>query len=217
MASSIVNTENMSSILVNEYDKITWAISLNIWASSHASEHHGLPELLSDIMNDQSRYQAPVFDAKGGRKIDSGIVEVIKDDMTNRSGNPQVHVIILGTNNIRKGETPQLVFDYFSQIFQHCAGIPKAHVVFVGLLPSPKTDTTTKALFRETSKMLLDLTKSVPSKASFLNMATFFTRRGGQTIPKFYNDGIHFSLLGAKRYSEILWNHLRKLPNSNFQ
>jgi lysophospholipase L1-like esterase len=157
-----------------------------------------------------------VFDAKSGRKIDSGIVDSIKEDMTSWSGTPQVHVLILGTNNIRREESPQLFLHYFSQVIQHCATIPKAHVVLVGLLPSPQTDTTTKALFREASKMLAGLVKQDPSKASFLNIATFFTSRGNIS-EELFDGGIHFSPQGATLYSRKLANHLRKLPKSIFE
>jgi lysophospholipase L1-like esterase len=206
----------MASFIVDEFDNLKRPIALKITASSHGTVYHGLPEVFSDIMKDQSRYQAPVFDAKGGRKIDSGIVDVIKEAMTSRSGTPQVHVLILGTNNIRRGESPQLVLHYFSQVIQHCVTIPKAHVVLVSLLPSPQTDTTTKALFREANKMLAGLAKEDPSKASFLNIATFFTIRGN-IKEELFGDGIHFTPQGATLYSRKLANHLRKLPKSIFE
>ena len=198
--------------------QLTLPINLKVWSSSHGCERHHLPSKLRKRLRNQSRFTLPLFNAQGGRRITPRIVGDICSDMSRGYGKPQCHVLILGSNNLRRGEEPSEVCNLFNQILQHGSNIPKCHVVVCGILPSPEETTQSKVVFEDTSSLLKSLVKGYRKKSSFFNTAKlfqkhgrvrkrFFKRRNGQV-------DIHLRRRGARLMSKILKKHLMShFPN----
>ncbi len=189
---------------------------LKIWASSHGRPKYQVGEFLKAEMAAQNRYSRPEWDWQGGRKITQGLVNQIKSDMDLRSGSPQVHVLILGTNNLREGNSPAHVSGLFKQVLAHSGIIPKCRVIVVGLLPSVKNDNKNKDAFRECNKQIqLMVQTEYRGHAQIIKMWHRFTYSGEVMQSLFRRDGIHLNSSGAKIYAQALWNHLRMLPRVN--
>ena len=188
-------------------------INLKVWSSSHGCKRHHLPAKLRKRMRRQSRFALPTFDAEGGRRITQRIVGDICANMSRGEGEPQCHVCILGSNNLRKGEQPRSIGNLFHQILQHGSNIPKCHVVVCGILPSPDTDKTTKSTFGDTSSLLKALVKEYSEKSSFFDTAKLFQKHG-KVRKRFFKrrrDGqidVHLSRRGARLLSKQLTRHL---------
>ena len=142
----------------------------------------------------------------------------LSDDINKRSSFSQVHVLILGDNNIRwGGQLPKEIVPHFRQVADFVMKTPNAHLVIVSLLPSPETDTETKPLFRRADKLLHDLAKEHHPFCSYLDITCTFTTRGYTLLWQLcmYEDGIHLSAGqkgGANTLAKCLRNHLMTLP-----
>ena len=199
-------------------------IFLKLWCSSHGKPWHGLPEALSKSMHDVGRFSEPIFDSVSGREINDEVVALIRTDMSSRSGR-QVHIIIMGGNNIRSKGHPTFIIPHFRSILEHSDSIKGCFVLVVGLLPSPKTDNFSKSQFISANTLLKKLTFRFLLTSSFLNVAKHFVKevnegKKGSKEPNpifFKKDGIHLSYDGSLKLAKLLQVALISIPNSKFE
>ena len=149
-------------------------ISLSIWASSHGCAHHHLPAAVQSYLEGQSRYEKPTFDAMGGRKINSAIIIKIVEDRNQKRGSCQVHVVILGSNNLRRGQKPQEVMSHFVSLFDQIKDVKDLHIVASGVFPSPETEPGTKKSFNLFNVMLRKFCSQCPFFSYFNAVRKFF-------------------------------------------
>ena len=194
-------------------------ISVKLWADSHGTDYHHLPAILLSLFRGTnfSRFSAPEIDALGGRKITPNIVGKIIGDMNLRSGSgqPQVHVVFLGSNNIRRGSNPQEIIPLLRRIADHAIKMCHTHVVFCAALPGIENDHILKSKFMTLNSMIKQLSKEFRSKCSFLNLAKRFTSFG-QVKVELYDDGIHLNHEGAQLLAKVIGGHLQRLPSHLF-
>ena len=198
-------------------------VSVTIWASSHGQEWHGLPDALKKwfVEQDRTNFQPLIFHAKSGGIIHSSIVHKVRKALRRSSGAAQCHVLILGSNNLRNEWKPEEISAQFKKILEFSAGIPLAHVVVCGILPSPETESdadTTKA-YRDTTRLLKDLTTRY-SRCSFLDIPDYFTdnrvvKESLYGVKRGRVD-IHFSHEGAKLYAKVLGGHIAFLKRETW-
>lgn len=191
-------------------------IRLKLWGSSHLTRRHHLPQEVENLLSNLSRFHYPAFDARGGRIIDSGLVESIKNDMSLRDNSPQVHVIILGSNNIRDGWRPKRILTLFREVIEHCGKLRKCHLVICGILSSVRCDSEQRKRFQTTTAMLKQLSKEHLGHSSFLNIGKTFTVNGS-FCQELFQDNIHLNVSGASKLAKVLVNHLQRLPKSHFE
>ena len=203
-------------------------VSITIWSSSHGQEWHGLPDCLRKWFFEQNRtnFRLPTFHAKSGGIICSSVVHKVRKALRRSSGAAQCHVLILGSNNLRNEWKPWEISAQFKQILEFSDGIPLAHVVVCGILPSPETESdadTTKA-YRDTTRLLKDLTTRY-SRCSFLDIPDFFTdnRVVKENLYSVVRWGerrgladIHFSHEGAQLYAKVLGGHIAFLKRETW-
>ena len=195
-------------------------IFLKVWASSHGQPWHGLPNALRKTLENENRFLTPEFNAVSGQRINEDVVAVIKNDMDSRSVR-QIHIIIMGGNNIRSRGHATEVIPFFRSIIEYATNISGCFVVIVGLLPSPKTDIDSKKRFENASSLLKQLTFRYSQKSSFLNAAKFFLKElseensnvRGKVNETFFKDGIHLNNDGSEKLAKELRKHLVSLPN----
>ena len=196
-------------------------VLLKVTGSSHASDHHHLPHFFSEKMADNDRFFPPLFDSQGGRKILPGIVVQVNKWITEYNG-PQCHVLILGSNNLRRDfHTPEEVCHLFKQILDHSSTIQQCHVVVFGIVPDP-TNEYHNVRFYECSRMLKTLTMEYPRhKVSFFEISKLLVK-DNQIRKELYaiNRGggidIHLNETGAKIVAENLSQHLSYLRAESF-
>ena len=199
-------------------------IFVKVWSSSHGCPWHGLPKALNDCMKEHPKFAPPVFDAESGRKITDDVVASIKTDMSSRSGN-QVHVIFLGSNNIRRRGKPEDIIPYFRSILERAKDIPGCFVCILGLLPSPATDDFSKKQFGMATTLLKKLSQRYPESCSFVHIfrvvlkdVTINGRNNCGVIDhSFYKPGgIHLNSIGSGRIARTICTRLISIPNKHF-
>ena len=132
-------------------------------------------------------------------------VDVIIEDAKYICPNKQWQIVFLGGNNLRRGHEAVDVFISKCQLLVEAfKKLPNAHLVFMGMIPSPETDEISKGLFNEANYKLKQL--SQPG-VSFCNLNHIFIKNGriDQTM---YSDGIHFNHKGSKNVATAIKNHL---------
>jgi len=187
-------------------------IRLKVWGSSHACDHHFLPSRLKETFFGSEKYEEPVFHASSGLKITKELVKIIQNDMSENQNYSQIHIILLGGNNIREGWKPASVAQLLEQIILASKNAPNSLVILCGLIPSPKTEYKTKDSFILTDKLIIKLAKKFEQNSSFFNSAKVLTHQGKVKMDCFA-DGIHLNRFGAKHFTTCLTNHILKIPN----
>ena len=98
-------------------------VFLKKWGSSHLMVHWELPGIFCEMMQDITEYQTAIFDAESGRIIDDEIVRSMKNNMNWLDGKSQksVHIIILGSNNLRRNIPLAYILHCYWAILDHAS------------------------------------------------------------------------------------------------
>ena len=83
-------------------------IPMFIWGSSHATEFHHFYKALevAILLNEDwftAKFLLPKIDSQGGRTINEHEIKKITDTIAQYLGHSQLHIVILGSNNLRPG------------------------------------------------------------------------------------------------------------------
>ena len=178
---------------------------IKVWGDSHCC--HDFPKVIKVHLGQTKYFHWPSINAWGGRRFnDAAVADITANmDIQGRLDRPQVHVLMLGSNNIRNQNDNQLS-TRFEAVVQHAGGINNCHVVLCNYFPSPESDEHSKVRFIEASNSIKSLNQAFPNHTSFLNLAKGFTSFG--EIENFYRDGIHLNRDGVERLVGLLKPHL---------
>ena len=190
------------------------AILSKLWTSSHGRKN--LPEAIFSAFEKQKRFEIPEIIYKPGLKLTKDVVSEIKETVKKQNNSAQVHVLILGDNDFRRLEgDPRLYLTCVEDLVQFFKDIPKAHLVLVSLLPSPKTNDQCKDVFYKMSEELKKYGQEDPDSATYLRVTKEFMKAG---IPEqeLYFDGIHLSVKGANVLASAIKKYLMKIPDKCF-
>jgi lysophospholipase L1-like esterase len=140
--------------------------------------------------------------------------EIIKDIEDDR-GQRQLMIVILGSNNLRRGlQRPEELMPLFRRIVEKVAATPQCHLVLSSIVPCPKTG--------EVFDVANDLIKSLAN--AYKNHCTFYdnlTKRlvdknGGFQCHLFKRDELHLNNDGAKVIATGIHNFIMTLARSLF-
>ena len=108
-------------------------VFLKKWGSSHLMVHWELPGIFCEIMQDITEYQTAIFDAESGRIIDDEIVMSMKNNMDwlNGKSKKSVHIIILGSNNLRRNFRLTDILHYYEEIIGHATTLSTMVLSFI--------------------------------------------------------------------------------------
>ena len=76
-----------------------------LWGSSHFAARHHFSKFFEEEWQQQNldKFFSPVLDfSVGGKKLDQQTVNRITNWVDSHSGEPQVHIVTLGDNNLRE-------------------------------------------------------------------------------------------------------------------
>ena len=114
--------------------------SVTIWTSSHGY-NGGFKKILKDLFQSKSdRFEKPLVVSKGSLKMSYNISRKIIKDIKSQSGNPQIHVILLGDNNLRwmKNDANE-VLEMFQFLLSRTKDIKKCKIIVGTLIPTLET------------------------------------------------------------------------------
>ena len=198
-------------------------IEVDLHTSSHGLKptYHRpkryLPKKLRDTFKTQQKFLIPTIIAEGGQKFDENIVEEMVRSAKTKSfeGQPQVKILLLGDNNLRRlKEDPNDYIQLVKNLVHEFKNIEKCHLVLTSLLPSPLTDHICKDVFKDVSEKLKNIARQEGqnNKVSFLNLTKFL--KNGKINEELYNDDkIHLNEEGATVLADSLLKHLLLRPN----
>ena len=128
--------------------------------------------------------------------------------------NPRVVVLMIGTNNLALGQSPQEVAAGIEKIVDELgAQLPKTKVLLLGILPrgaSPADPA--RALIAQVNGLIADLDDG--NRVTFLDIGASFLSRDGSIAPAVMPDAVHPSLWGYQIYTVDIWNTLTRLLKS---
>ena len=194
-------------------------IQLFLWSSSHGTPQHFLPEKLSEELDDHPFFNNPIVYAESGASINNDIVNLIQTEIATRSESPQLHCIILGSNNIRSlRENPHYTAHFFEDILRYSTRFRDCHIVLSSVIPSPCSDAFTNGAFAELSAYLNDITAMFPNNSSYYDIASLLCRNGYPDLRNYdQRDYLHLSRRGATAVASGLKVHLRTVFNNFFR
>ena len=181
------------------------------FTSSHGKR--SFPTTFESLFKGSNRFIVSAKDdifAKGGRKMEDGVVVEVSNRANQFSPLPQWVVLNFGDNDIREGRAPEDILADFVEVVDRLTAIPYCRVVLTSLVPSFGRYEETKEEFNRLNNYLRVLCNNNP-KATFCN----FTRRlyqDGILDGGLYRDNVHLNFLGSKTMAESIYAHLVNLP-----
>ena len=143
------------------------------------------------------------------------IAKRIVKDVKNQRGQAQIHVILLGDNNLRKNQNqPEDVLTKFKFILSKTNKIKKCKIIDGTLVPSISN---MEENFNTFKKFDEDLAKLVDPKYEyeFLDLRKSFKTKKNEIKEKFFkNDGVNSNNEGADVHSTQIFNKIERLPKS---
>ena len=186
-------------------------VNLSNWISSHGSPSRGFLKYLEQDLENDSRFQG--FRVIQEAKLTPCVIDKIIQEAKSISPSLQCHLIILGGNNLRwHEESVETYMAKCDSLVKKFENIPNAYLVFVSLIPSPKSHHVCEKVFLEVNTKLLSLVSGYQKFASFLNLNDIFLPNGRINYTLFSDDKIHLTSLGTQRLAKAISAHLKKLP-----
>ena len=208
---------NMASSSKSDFvEETPEKIRLVDWTSSHGKPHHPFQNEMRHVLSHQARYdQTPIFNFQS--KISESLVEEILEDVHAWSGQPQVHVLIVGGNNLREGQEAPEVVQLFTRLLKATSTVKRCFVIVVSFIPDCISDQACKARFIEASKYLRKACNKFKGTCSLVNSQKIFLSHGELIKDMYVNDGVHLSVAGSKTLAEVIGKTLSYIPQSVFQ
>lgn len=121
---------------------------------------------------------------------------------------PRIIVILIGTNNLSRGDPPQAVATGIRRLIDEVRlRQPSAHVLLMAILPRERefSDRTRRAI-RDTNELL-----GAGGSITFLQAGTPFVLLNGELDSVLMPDTVHPSRQGYEKLAEILALHVQRL------
>ena len=182
-----------------------------LWTSSHGSDHHFLPNEISNFYSKHQKMQSfmakPLINAKPGRLMNSQfIAEFTKDFESLDPSTTRVSIILMGDNDLRS-----LGVNGGSRVLNNSKKLIELHkdtnhaLLLMGLMPSPATHQQTDGHadycdFRVRKEVAKAHETGNPRFIGFVQTSTFFNDPEGFIRNKLYFclDGVHLRQKGAR-------------------
>ena len=181
-------------------------VSETIYTSSHGKPSRGLLTFVEQEMENDSRFRISVIQEK---RLENHVIEKICANVRSKIPMLQYHVILLGGNNLRYNE--ESVESYMAKcdsLVQRFRAFPNAKLVFVSLIPSPKTHHICQTTFNAVNLQLQTLILPHQRFASFLNVNDIFLPNG-RINHALFSDGIHLKINGTQMIAHAISKHVK--------
>ena len=153
--------------------------------------------------------------ARGSRQMTENFAQEILNEMNRLQPSPQVHVLIMGDNNLRWFEDdPAHILDIYMNFLSQAKQIPKSHVIISSLLPSIENQENCDPIFLQFDK---DLKTILDPKYELLDLSKSLRTKQGKIKEFLYKDEVHLNTEGAEILAKQIFNKVRPLPYEFFQ
>ena len=186
-------------------------INVTIWTSSHGKGD--FRKKIKEVF-ENSKFE-PIVKAKGGLWMSFNLAKAILKDMELKR-RPQIHIIILGDNNLR-GERMEKedVMKIFRFFIARARKIPKSRVILSSLIPSVEHNEKNNEIFNNFDE---ELAKILDKKYEYLNLRKSMRSKTGEIKEKlFKSDGVHLNEDGNDVLSKQIYNKVDRMPLKFFE
>jgi hypothetical protein len=167
------------------------------------------PKYIEEHFLLQDRFEVPRIIAKGGQKLTSILTEKIVENIEDsdpKSSN--VHVLILGDNDLRSNFEIKGIIQRFEQIVETASKFPNCYLVISSLIHGISFDKSRKEKFFQLDKKLRLLVKAHSSFCRILNLRDKLIRD-----LHYVSDCVHLNKIGARVLADSVFNSIRCIPH----
>jgi len=185
---------------------------IKFFTSSHGCRHRFLPDILKQKQLCSNILPQIEINAKGGRKFNSSVFDLIKASILKDLDNHQLVIILLGDNNIRSFQNQRefkTLYNLTAELVEFVNSFPNVKLLLSSLLPSPATEHYTFTLFKEYNNFLLNLA-ILHENTYYLCTDKIFSVRG-KTRNRLFSDGIHLNEIGANVLATVLIRKIKQI------
>ena len=159
-----------------------------------------------ELEND-ARFQIRIFQQP---KLENHVIDKILEQVRSRSPKMQCHVILLGGNNLRwHDESVDTYISKCASLVQKFRDFPNAKLIFVSLIPSPKSHHICANTFDLVNDKLQILAAQNQAFTSFLNVNVIFLPNGRINHAMFCGDNIHLTRDGTHNIALAISAHVK--------
>ena len=186
--------------------------SVTVWTSSHGSSNRYLRNFTKNFFNRQSRFQSPWFDSVPGRKMTPDLVTDILNDIRQRAPHPQLHLLMMGDNNLRHSkEDPREVSRMLMDIVNEARNYQRAYVIVSTLMPSIENINKNNQIFLDFDK---DLKKVLNPRVEVLDLGKSLRTKQGAIKEHLFEDQVHLNQTGAYVVAEQIYDKVMHTPKN---
>ena len=189
-------------------------IETHLWGSSHFSGRSIFPQLFDDQLHSLERFAAPINHSFGGARFRDTTLTDFRLTLMEAYDRPQLHVWLLGDNNFRGIDDPELqvsvVEDSFAELADRLVFNPKAQLLVLGLMPSRENFKRFWPLFSQVNTFVETLA-SDNDRLHFC--ATDFLLDHSDWRRQYFRDGVHLNQTGDRLLADrVTQAVIRLLP-----
>ena len=184
--------------------RIMNCIEVILWGSSHFSGSTFRPRLDQQLQH-VGRFAVPINYSTVGAEFTRATMANFQASLDDANDRPQLHIFLLGDNNFRNSNFPQLqnsrVEALFWEATQSLYLNPNANLIFIGLMPSPSRFEALWPRFAHVNAYLACLGADIP-RAHFCPTTFLLNRQ--DWVHAYFQDGIHLNEHGTQLLVEAV-------------
>ena len=139
----------------------------------------------------------------------------ILNEMRRLEPAPQIHILIMGDNNLRWFQNePEEILNIYTNFLNQARQIPKSHVIISTLMPSIENQENCDPIFKQFDK---DLKTFLDPKYELLDLSKSLRSKAGTIKEHLYRDEVHLNTHGGEILATQIFNKVRPLPYDFFQ
>ena len=181
---------------------------VTIWSSSHCAQKRKFPIYLQNLWSSQDKFESPVINATGGQRLTATLTSQIVDSIKSSENKPNVHVLILGDNDLRYGESVKTLIERFEQIIEQASSVSNCFVIICSLIHGRIFERCVKTEFFKLDRKLKILCQTKPRYARFVNLKQHLDKE-----TSYASDCVHLNVSGTKNLAETVFQAIWHAPN----
>ena len=182
---------------------------VTIWSSSHCAPKRKFPVYFQNLFLNQNRFNTPIINAIGGQRLTSSLTDKIVDSIRNSENTQDIHVLILGDNDLRHETTIKSIIENFEKITEYASFKPNCVIIVCSLIHGKLFDKQLKDKFFKLDRKLRILSNSKPEYVRFVNLRQHLDKE-----TSFANDCVHLNAFGTKRLADTVYHAICCVPHT---
>ena len=160
------------------------------------------------------RFSIPIVKAIGGQRITDVRLDEILQDIEQISPHPQVHTVLLGSNNFRNLDSdPIQVLKLLEDFVKAARTYENCHVYVCTLVPSIENKENCDSIFLQWDRSLRII---LDTENEIIDLQRKFRKKQQITESLYDSDGVHLNHDGADLLAKLIFDRIRRTPYEFF-